>query len=43
MTKHERRPTATRILKAFSKREYAEQFLDGTLYMNTVAHFQRVI
>lgn len=40
MTKHERRPTATRILKAFSKREYAEQFLDGTLYMNTVAHFR---
>ena len=40
MTKHEGRPTATRILKAFSKRVYAEQFLDGTLYMNTVAHFR---
>lgn len=40
MTKHEGRPTATRILKAFSKREYAEQFLDGMLYMNTVAHFR---
>ena len=40
MTKHEGRPTATRILKAFSKREYAEQFLDGTLYMNTLTHFR---
>lgn len=40
MAKHEGRPTATRILKAFSKREYAEQFLDGMLYMNTLAHFR---
>lgn len=40
MTKRERQTTAIRILKAFSKREYAEQFLDGTLYMNTLAHFR---
>ena len=36
VTARNERPSVFRILKAFSKREYAEQFLDGNLYMNTL-------
>lgn len=40
MTARNEKPSAIRILKSFSKREYAEQFLDGELYMNTLFYFR---